>query len=139
MRRYRVSLIHREGEKEKVGQYVCVCVCEREREREKSILQDGSRAYFRNWPSQSVPCCFFHLSLSLKFTTRQNNLSSMTLLFYYLAPLQNDTDVTSRCMQFIFGDMWEATYLIREWPVTEREGKGEGKKSIGPWTKYDIY
>ena len=26
------------------------------------------------------------------------------LLFYYLAPLQNDTDVTSRCMQFIFGD-----------------------------------
>ena len=25
--------------------------------------------------------------------------SSMTLLFYYLSPLQNDTDVTSQCMQ----------------------------------------
>ena len=34
----------------------------------------------------------------------------MTLLFYYLAPLQNDTDVMSRCMQFIFGDKGEATY-----------------------------
>ena len=30
--------------------------------------------------------------------------SSMTLLFYYLAPLQNDTNVMLRCMQFIFWD-----------------------------------
>ena len=31
-------------------------------------------------------------------------LSSMTLLFYYLAPLQNDAVVTSRCIQFNLGD-----------------------------------
>ena len=49
--------------------------------------------------------------------------SSMTLLFNYLALLQNDKG--------------EATCLIREsLPVTEREGKREGKKSIGPRTKY---
>ena len=37
----------------------------------------------------------------------------MTLFFYYLAPLQNDTVVTSQCMQFTFGDKGEATFLIR--------------------------
>ena len=91
-------------------------------------------------------------------------ISIMTLLFYYLAPLQNCTDVTSLCMQFIFGDKGAATCLIRECPtvshvgmcqvcllgtslhlrmalytalpVTEKEGKGEVKKSITPWTKY---
>ena len=77
----------------------------------------------------------------------------MTLLFYYLAPLQNDTDMTSRCMQFIFGDKGAATFLERLFycseilppfssesalPVTEKEGKGEGKKSIGSWTKLDM-
>ena len=39
--------------------------------------------------------------------------SSMTLLFYYLAPLQNDTDVTSRCMQFILGDKGETNVEIQ--------------------------
>ena len=34
--------------------------------------------------------------------------------------------VTSRCMQFIFGEKGEAICLIRECPVTEREGTGEG-------------
>ena len=64
---------------------------------------------------------------------RRTNIgtSSMTLLFYYLAPLQNDTDMTSRCMQFIFGDKGEVPYL---W-LKER-GRERGKKSIGPWTKY---
>ena len=51
--------------------------------------------------------------------------------------MQNDTDVTSPCMQFIFGTreklpVWSESVL----PVTEREGKGEENKSIGHWTKY---
>ena len=46
----------------------------------------------------------------------------MTLLFYYLAPLQNDTVVKSRCMQFNFGGKGEATCLIR------KEGKEEWEK-----------
>ena len=53
--------------------------------------------------------------------------SSKTLLFYYLAPLQNKTIVTSRCMQFNFGDkgpVWSESAL----PVTGKEGKGEVKK-----------
>ena len=63
--------------------------------------------------------------------------SSINLLFYYLAPLQNYTYVTSQCTQFIFGDKGAATCLIRECPTCDRkEGKGEGKKIIGPWTKY---
>ena len=35
------------------------------------------------------------------------------MLFYYLAPLQNDSIVTSRCMQFTFGDKREV-YLLDE-------------------------
>ena len=63
--------------------------------------------------------------------------SSITQLFYYLAPLQNDTDVTSRCMQLIFGDKGAATCLIRECPICDwKRGEGRGEKSIGPWTKY---
>ena len=53
---------------------------------------------------------------------------SMTLLFYFLAPLQNDTIVTSWCMQFNFGDKGEATCLIRECPSCvwkRRDGRGE--------------
>ena len=47
----------------------------------------------------------------------------MTLLFYYLAPLQNDAVVMSRCLQFTFGDKGEV-YLLDEsaLPVTEKEG-----------------
>ena len=59
------------------------------------------------------------------------------MLFYYLAPLQNDSIVTSRCMQFTFGDKREV-YLFDESaiPVTEKESMREGKRSIGPWMKY---
>ena len=52
----------------------------------------------------------------------------MILLFIYLSHLPNDTDLTSRCIQFIFGDKVAATCLNRE-PVTRKEGKGKGKKS----------
>ena len=60
------------------------------------------------------------------------------MLFYYLAPLQNDSIVTSRCMQFTFGDKREV-YLLDEsvlLPVTEKESMQEGKKSMGPRMKY---
>ena len=60
----------------------------------------------------------------------------MTMLFHYLAPLQNDNDVTSRCMQFIFEDKGQATCLIRECTCDWKRGEGKGEKSIGPWTKY---
>ena len=54
------------------------------------------------------------------------------MLFYYLAPLQNDSIVTSQCMQFTFGDKREV-YLLDEsaLPVTKKESMREGKeKSI---------
>ena len=56
--------------------------------------------------------------------------SSMLLLFYYLAPLQNDCLVTSRCMQFTFWDKREV-YLQNKsaLPVTKKESMQEGKKS----------
>ena len=57
--------------------------------------------------------------------------SSMTLLFYYLATLQNVTVVTSRCVQFTFGDKGVVTCQIRECPVTDKEGKREGKNRTG--------
>ena len=57
----------------------------------------------------------------------------MILLIYYLAPLQNDAVVTSRCIQFTFGDKREV-YLLNEsaLPVTEKESV----QSIGPKMKY---
>ena len=39
--------------------------------------------------------------------------SSILMLFYYLAPLQNDSIVMSGCMQFTFGDEREV-YLLDE-------------------------
>ena len=56
--------------------------------------------------------------------------SSLLFLFYYLAPLQNDALVTSRGVQFIFGDKREV-YLLDEsaLPVTEKESMREGKGS----------
>ena len=57
-------------------------------------------------------------------------LSIMLLLFYFLAPLQNDCLVTSQCIQFTFGDKREV-YLQDEsapLPVTKKEyarGKNE--------------
>ena len=29
------------------------------------------------------------------------------MLFYYLAPLQNDSILMSQCVQFTFGDKWD--------------------------------
>ena len=56
--------------------------------------------------------------------------------FYYLAPLQNDSKVTSRCMQFTFGDKREVYLLVKSaLPVTEIESMWERKKSIGPRMK----
>ena len=48
--------------------------------------------------------------------------SSLLLLFYYLAPLQNDALVMSICVQFTFGDKKEV-YLLDEsaQPVAEKE------------------
>ena len=66
--------------------------------------------------------------------------SSMTLLFYYLALLQNDTDVTSQCMQFIFGDKGPATCLNRECPTCDwKRGEGKGKKSLLVFFRLPIY
>ena len=65
-------------------------------------------------------------------------MSSMTLLFYFLAPLQNYTDVTSWCMQFIFGDKGAATCLIRKCPTCDwkrKEGKGEMEFLDEIWTR----
>ena len=54
--------------------------------------------------------------------------SSILILFYYLAPLQNDSIMTSLCMQFTFEDKREV-YLLDEsvLPVTEKERR-RGKK-----------
>ena len=59
------------------------------------------------------------------------------MLFYYLAPLQNDSIVTSRCMQFTFGDKGEVYLLDKSaLPVPEKQSMREGKRSIGPRMKY---
>ena len=44
------------------------------------------------------------------------------MLFYYLAPLQNESIVMSQCMQFTFGDEGEV-YLLDESALrlTEKE------------------
>ena len=44
----------------------------------------------------------FHISVCMSAT-----FSSILILFYYLAPQQNDSIVMSRCMQFTFGDKRE--------------------------------
>ena len=58
-------------------------------------------------------------------------LSSILMLFYYLAPLQNDSIMTSRCVQFTFHDK-EEVYQLDEssLPVNEKESRQEGKRSI---------
>ena len=59
------------------------------------------------------------------------------MLFYYLAPLQNGSTVTSRWMQFTFGDKREVHLLDKSaLPVTDKESMREGKKSICPRMKY---
>ena len=53
------------------------------------------------------------------------------MLFYYLAPLQDDATVTSWCVQFTFGDKREV-YLLDEiaLPVTEKESMQKGNINI---------
>ena len=72
-----------------------------------------------------------------KDTRHMLNISSILMLFYYLAPLQNDTILTSQCMQFTFGDK-EEVYLVYEsvLPVTKKERRREAKRSISPKIKY---
>ena len=78
--------------------------------------------------STSHTCLMFSSVTTLMLLGLNKVNSSMTLLFYYLAPLQNDTIVMSLCMQFNFGDKGEATYLIRECPTCDlkrRDRRGE--------------
>ena len=63
--------------------------------------------------------------------------SSILMLFYHLAPLQNDNIRTSRCMQFTFGDEREV-YLLDDsaLPVTEKEvikNQMYTTSPFGPW------
>ena len=63
--------------------------------------------------------------------------SSILMLCYYLAPLQNDAIVTSRCMQFTFGDKGEVNLLDESaLLVTGKERRREGKSSMGPRMQY---
>ena len=50
------------------------------------------------------------------------------MLFYYLGPLQNDSIMTSLCVQFTFGDKRDV-YLLDEsaLPVMEKESMQMGK------------
>ena len=51
--------------------------------------------------------------------------------------MQNDSIVTSQCMQFTFGDKGEVYLLDKSvLPVTGKERRGEGKSSIGTRMKY---
>ena len=62
------------------------------------------------------------------------------MLFYYLAPLQNDCIMMSQFMQFNFGDKREV-YLLDEsvLPLTKKERRREGKKCISPWMKFMLH
>ena len=55
------------------------------------------------------------------------------MLFYYLAPLQNDTIVTSYCKQLTFEDKREVYLSVL--PVTKKEIR-RGKSSISPRMKF---
>ena len=57
--------------------------------------------------------------------------------FSLLSPPANGAILTSRCVQFTFGDKGKV-YLLNEsaLPATEKESKREGKMSIRPRMKY---
>ena len=63
--------------------------------------------------------------------------SSILMLFYYLAPLQNDSIMMSRCMQFTFEDEREV-YLLDDsaLPVAKNQSMWEGKRSPVPLINY---
>ena len=52
----------------------------------------------------------------------------MLLLFYYLALLQNDSLVPSRCVQFTFGDKREVTMLDESALPEMKKKDARGKK-----------
>ena len=56
--------------------------------------------------------------------------------FCNLAPLQNDTHVTSQCGQFTFGDKGVVTYQIRECSTCD-EKRGEAKEEKQQRCKID--
>ena len=69
----------------------------------------------------------------MKKEKETNKDSSVLLLFYYLAPQQSDSIVTSVFMQFTFGDKGDVYPLDESvLPVTEKEKRQEGKRCIGP-------
>ena len=50
------------------------------------------------------------------------------MVFKYLAPLQNDSILTSQCMKFAFGDKREVYLLDKSaLSVTEKESMWKGK------------
>ena len=51
-------------------------------------------------------------------------LSSILVLFYYLAPPQNDSIVTSQCVQFTFGDKGEL-YMLDKSALSATEKESE--------------
>ena len=56
------------------------------------------------------------------FNPKTNSEEYYDLAFYYLAPLLNDTLVTSQCVQFTFGDKGDIKLLDESaLPVTEKE------------------
>ena len=67
-------------------------------------------------------------------------VSSIIMLFIYLAPLQNYSIVTSRCTQFTFSDKREVNLLGESAavPVNKKERMREGKKNIGSRMKYGL-
>ena len=54
-----------------------------------------------------------HIYKRLSYQIECHSVSSILMLFYYLAPLQYDTIMMSRCLQFTFGDKREV-YLLDE-------------------------
>ena len=94
-----------------------------------------------NW-NKGLRSIKYILSLLIKRVTVRKLLdrnSSMTLLFYYLAPMQIDTNVTSWCMQLIFGDKRAATCLIRECPTCDWKKRGREREKGASAYEMDIY
>ena len=70
----------------------------------------GSTLYLNefDWLKQLYDYSFFNGKYCCSFRgISLSSSSSILMLFYYIAPLQNDFIVTSQCMQFTFGDKRE--------------------------------
>ena len=94
-----------------------------------------------NW-NKGLRSIKYILSLLIKRVTVRKLLdrnSSMTLLFYYLAPMQIDTNVTSWCMQLIFWDKRAATCLIRECPTCDWKKRWREREKGASAYEMDIY